>query len=189
MGVSALPPDIRPTLVAALGLAALSAATLATVWTLDRMGYTPCELCLTEREPFYIAVPLALTVAAAAATGRPRVARLGLAALALLFAVGAALGVYHAGVEWSWWPGPSGCSGAMAPAAGVADFLKQLNTVKVVRCDAAALRVMGLSLAGWNALLCVLLAAVALAGLRAAQPGRTRNSSSERTVPPSTTAA
>ena len=76
-------------------------------------------------------------------------------------------GAYHAGVEWGFWPGPTECTGALPRAATVEDFLKQLQTVKVVRCDSAALRILGLSLAGWNAVISVGLAALAVFGLRA----------------------
>jgi disulfide bond formation protein DsbB len=87
--------------------------------------------------------------------------------LALIFVVSAIFGAYHAGVEWGFWPGPTECTGALTRAASVTDFLKQLESVKVVRCDSAALRIFGLSLAGWNALISAGLAALAILGLRA----------------------
>jgi disulfide bond formation protein DsbB len=87
--------------------------------------------------------------------------------LALIFGVSAIFGAYHAGVEWGFWPGPTECTGALQRAASVSDFLKQLESVKVVRCDSAALRILGLSLAGWNALISAGLAALAMIGLRA----------------------
>lgn len=158
---------------AAALIALAGAATVAAVWTLQARGYTPCELCLKERLPFYAGVPLA-AVLAALAPRLPRTSaactavRASFAVLFLLFAAGAALGVYHAGVEWRLWPGPTGCSGASAAPAAVSDFLKQLDSVTVVRCDEAALQVLGLSLAAWNALLSAGLAAAALAGFRRA---------------------
>lgn len=160
----------------AAGIALAGAAAVAAVWILQARGYTPCELCLKERLPFYAGVPIAAALALLAPLGRRPPARAalraamraGFAALALLFAAGAALGVYHAGVEWHLWAGPTGCSGAVAAPAAVSDFLKQLDAVSVVRCDEAALRVLGLSLAAWNALLSAGLAAAALAGFRRA---------------------
>ncbi len=149
-------------------IAAASLAVLAAVWTLQARGYTPCELCLKERIPFY----LALMPAAALAVTGPRLpaplSRLAFALLAALFAAGTALGTYHAGVEWHLWAGPTGCSGAAAAPPGVDDFLKQLQAVSVVRCDEAALRVAGLSLAAWNAVVSAGLAAVAALGWRRA---------------------
>jgi len=77
-------------------------------------------------------------------------------------------GVYHAGVEWGFWPGPSGCTGALAKADSMQDFLKQLETTKVVRCDAVAIRILGLSLACWNAVISAAMAALAFLGARKA---------------------
>lgn len=162
-------PARQAGLVAPAGaLALVSAAVIAAVWTLQARGYTPCELCLEERIPFYAAVGPAAAMALGA-RGVPRlVARAVFALVALGFAWGAVLGCYHAGVEWHLWAGPTGCSGAAAAPAAVGDFLRQLQTVSVVRCDEAALRVAGLSLAAWNALVCAGLAAVAVLGLRRA---------------------
>ena len=161
------PAPVRsPDLVAAL-IGALGVATVAAVWVLQARGYNPCELCLRERLPFYVGVPLA---GALAMPGLPRAAlRVGFTTLVLVFAAGAALGSYHAGVEWGLWAGPTGCSGAAAALAAVSDFLKQLDSVTVVRCDEAALRVLGLSLAAWNAILSAGLAALAAFGWRRAE--------------------
>jgi len=76
---------------------------------------------------------------------------------------GTYLGVFHAGVEWKLWAGPAECSGAaqFGPAGGL---LNRLQDVVVVRCDEAAWRFLGLSLAGYNALITVALAAIALWG-------------------------
>lgn len=161
-------------LAGAIALAA--AAALAAVWVLQARGYTPCELCLKERVPLYAAVPLAALLALPGGRLPAPARRAGFVLLALVLAAGAALGAYHAGVEWRFWAGPTGCSGAAASPAAVGDFLKQLDAVTVVRCDEAALRVLGLSLAAWNALLSAGLAALALAGARRSRripgPGR-----------------
>ena len=153
---------------AATFIALSGAATVAAVWFLQAHGYNPCELCLKERVPFYVGVPLAAVLAVPAPRLPFAAARAGFAALILVFAAGAMLGAYHAGVEWKLWAGPTGCSGAAAAPAAVADFLKQLDSVTVVRCDEAALQVLGLSLAAWNAVLCVGLAGVAALGFRRA---------------------
>lgn len=129
------------------------------------LGYAPCELCLKERIPYYVAMPLAALAAWLAGRSRPGLLAACFAAIALIFAVGAALGVYHAGVEWRFWPGPSDCTGPLDHASSVNDFLKQLQTVKVVRCDEVSLRVLGFSLAVWNAVISVGLTALAAMGL------------------------
>jgi len=158
---------------AALLLAGVAAATIGGALFIEHgLGVKPCELCLTQRIPYYAGVPLALAVAwLADRTGSRRLAVLGLVVLGLLFLAGAGLGAYHAGVEWGLWAGPSGCTGAIARPAGMGDFLKQLETVRVVRCDEVSFRILGLSLAAWNALVSAGLAGFAFAAAsRTAQP-------------------
>jgi len=84
-----------------------------------------------------------------------------LIAILALFAT-AGVGVYHAGVEQHWWQGPQACSGG----AGLTGTLPDLSNLRVIRCDQAALRILGLSLAGWNALISLLIAGIALAAAR-----------------------
>lgn len=150
---------------AALWLALAAAATVGAALILQYVyGYVPCKLCLTERLPYYAAVPLGLV----ALFAPERIARLalGLAALGLLY--GAGVGVYHAGAEWGFWPGPTDCGGGTgANPTTVGDFMNALQTVHVVNCSTAALRVLGLSLAGWSALISFALAS--LAGTAAAR--------------------
>lgn len=150
----------------ALLIAVLAAATVAGAWAYQLAGYAPCELCLKERIFYYLGAPLAL-VAFALAARHATAARAVLGLVALLFLAGAALGIYHSGVEFGWWPGPADCTGDFAAAASTQDFLTQLQNVQVVRCDAVALRVFGLSLAVWNAIISVVLAiASAVAAMR-----------------------
>lgn len=151
---------LRGAAVLGLVVAAIAGATIATVWAIERAGYVPCELCLAERDPFYAAVPLALLTGWAASADRRGVAAAGFWLLAVTFLASAGLAAYHAGVEWKLWAGPTGCSGPMTVPTSTADFLAALKTVKIVRCDAPALVVLGLSLAAWNVLLSLLLAAV-----------------------------
>ena len=159
-GLSRAP--LRPAAV----VLALALATIAGALAFQAAGYAPCELCLKERLPFYAGIALAVVTLALAWVGSPTLARVGLALLAPLFLFSAAFGLYHAGVEWKWWPGPTGCTGAMTRPASNADFLQQLQSVHVVRCDAVAIRILGLSLAGWNAIVSLVIAFVAAAGAR-----------------------
>ena len=154
--------------LAALGVFLLAFATIAGAWVFEWAGYAPCELCLMQRWAYYAGVPLAAFVAIIAARGPGWLARAGLALLGLVFIGSMVFGVYHAGVEWGFWPGPTGCTGALAKADSMQDFLKQLETTKVVRCDAVAIRILGLSLAGWNAVMSAAMAALALLGARKA---------------------
>jgi disulfide bond formation protein DsbB len=155
-------------LQAALGVLILAFATIASAWIFEWAGYLPCELCLMQRWAYYAGVPLAALVALVAARGPHSLAGAGLALLGLVFIGSMVFGVYHAGVEWGFWPGPTGCTGALTRADSMADFLKQLETTKVVRCDAVAIRILGLSLAGWNAVMSAAVAALALLGARKA---------------------
>ncbi|UMY17684.1 disulfide bond formation protein B [Methylobacterium organophilum] len=158
---------MRPTLrLAALAVALAAALTVGGALVLEHgFGYVPCKLCLQERIPYYAVVPVALLAAILPA----RAARLALGFCALALLYGAALGAYHAGAEWGFWLGPSDCGGgAGAAPADVGDFLKNLNSVRVVDCSTAALRVLGISLAGWSALISLALAALSgSAALRA----------------------
>ena len=149
---------------AALIVFILAAATILGAWAFQAAGYAPCELCLKQRIPYYIGIPVALLtlfVASRQRLGSHRAARLGLAALTLIFIASALFGAYHAGVEWGFWPGPADCTGTLEKAGSVNDFMKQLQTTKVVRCDAVAIRILGLSLAGWNAVCSLAMAIVA----------------------------
>lgn len=157
-------PVITPTrLIALIGLCCL--ALIAGAWFFEIVwGLRPCKLCLEQRLPHYAAMGLA---AAGLVLARSvRLQWLVLLGLAGLMAWSTGLGLYHSGVEWGWFVGPNDCGGAAAPvAAGVHDFMKQLQTTRVVACTEAAWRFLGLSLAGWNALASLALLGLALGGL------------------------
>lgn len=158
----------RPQFTAALIVALAGAATLAGAWYFQLVvGLAPCPLCLEQRIPYYVGVPLALIAALLAARGSGGGSRLVLGLVGLLMAGGAVLAAYHAGVEWHWWAGPTTCSGA-GPVQG-GNLLTDLNTARVVRCDEAPWRLAGISLAGYNVLIAAALALIAF--LAAFQPG------------------
>ncbi len=148
----------------AISALALIVLTIAGAFAFQAAGIAPCELCLKERLPFYAGMALGAVTAVAAARAPRALALSCFALLTLLFLFSAAFGAYHAGVEWGFWPGPSDCTGTPARAASSADFLRQLQTVRVVRCDAVAIRVLGLSLAGWNVIVSVAVAVLAATG-------------------------
>ena len=144
---------------AALAVALGAAAAIGGALVFEHVfGYVPCKLCLIQRNPYYIGIPLGLLAALLPA----RYARPGLWLLALVFLVSAGLGAYHSGVEWGFFAGPSDCGGGSGAGAGnVGDFLNQLQSTRVVSCTEAAWRFLGLSLAGWNVLISLALAAFA----------------------------
>ena len=106
---------------AALAVFVLSAATILGAWYFSScVKLPPCPLCLEQRMPYYIVIPLSLLTAVAALVRAPRLLiAVGFLAIIAATLCGAALGAYHAGVEWRFWPGPADCSGPMT------DFTEQ----------------------------------------------------------------
>ena len=131
-------------------------------------GYIPCALCLMERQPYYYGIPVAGLAFISSIAGAPAwVTRLLLAIAAILMIVGAGMGVYHSGVEWKFWEGPSTCSTtASGVTTNAGSLLDDLNTVHGPSCTDAAARFLGLSFAGWNVIASLVLAAIAVVGLR-----------------------
>ena len=142
----------------ALSVAALALAALLTAFYFQHvLGYQPCQMCLWQRWAYYAGIPIAVI---AALTDR----REFLLVVAALFAANAVLGGFHAGVEWDLWEGPASCGQGAVSSSG--NLLEDLKTIRVVPCDAASWRFLGLSFAGWSAVICAGLAALALAGAR-----------------------
>jgi disulfide bond formation protein DsbB len=157
----------NPALTAALAITAIAAATLAGAWFFQLvLDIRPCPLCLEQRYAYYLAIPLGALVALAAARNASRFVLLGGLAILAAAALGNAwLGTYHAGVEWGLWQGPTDCTGPIGNLGSAGNLLERLNTVKVIRCDEVQWRFLGLSLAGYNALISLLMAAIAAWGI------------------------
>ncbi|HRK20081.1 MAG TPA: disulfide bond formation protein B [Hyphomicrobiaceae bacterium] len=130
-------------------------------------GYAPCPLCLTQRHAYYVGVPLLFLALVLVAAEQGRLAGLLFLAVAFGFLANAGLATYHTGVEWKLWAGPDTCAGGAAGALtqSAGDLLKSLSATRVVRCDAPALLILGLSMAAWNVLVSL---ALFVLGLRAA---------------------
>jgi len=160
----------NPAIAAAVAVALGSAATiLGALFFQYVLGIFPCPLCLEQRIPHYAVIPLAPLIVFAERSNAPRAVVLGgLGLMALAMLANAALGVYHSGVEWKWWAGPQDCSGPLTPL-GSDDLLKRLENVNIVRCDEAQWRFLGLSLAGYNVLISLTLAAIAVWGIIASR--------------------
>jgi disulfide bond formation protein DsbB len=128
-------------------------------------GLAPCELCLYERWPWYAAIVIA---AATLVPGNEGVARGGIILGGLVFAAGTALAIYHVGVEQHWFPGPTACTGGSSGAQTLDQLRAQLLGRQPVNCDEPAWTLFGISLAGFNALASLAMAALcAGAALRA----------------------
>jgi disulfide bond formation protein DsbB len=147
-------------------VALIAAAALAGAWFFQLvLDIQPCPLCLEQRYAYYMAVPLGVVVALAAGRAPRAMLLAGLLILALAALGNAGLGIYHAGVEWGLWQGPTDCSGPIVDLSAKGGLLAQLDTVKVVRCDEVQWRFLGLSLAGYSVLISLLMAAIALWGV------------------------
>ncbi len=143
----------RARTMAALAAAGSAATLLAALGFQFIGGLAPCPMCIWQRWPHVAAV--ALGVLAATLGWR---ALMALGAVAML--IGAGLGVFHVGVEPGWWEGPTTC--VSAPIGGLTqqELLAQIMAAPLVRCDEIAWSLMGVSMAGWNALLSLALAGV-----------------------------
>jgi len=133
-------------------------------------GLAPCELCLLERWPYYVAIPLALAVRFG--VRRRALAMAGIALIALIFLASSALAFYHFGVEQHWFAGPTACASPASTARTLEELRQQLLQQQPVRCDVPQWSLMGISLAGWNLVASLGLAGLSLAALRGAALGR-----------------
>jgi len=143
--------------------AVASALMLATAHAFEQFGgLEPCTLCLRQREVYWAALGIGLVGAVLQrAPGKPWLVRIVCAALALTFLVSAAVAAYHAGVEWKWWPGPQACAagGSAGDIGAGIDAMLGGGKVAPPACDKAAWVFLGLSMAGWNVLVSLVLAA------------------------------
>jgi disulfide bond formation protein DsbB len=131
-------------------------------------GLHPCEMCYWQRLPHAAAILLAaLAFTAPARSSRARTFTL-LAAFAI--AISGAIGVYHAGVEAKIFEGFTQCT-ALSKSSSTAELLKEIVNAPLVRCDEVQFRFLGISMAGWNAILSLggasLILALTLKGRRA----------------------
>ena len=168
----ALYPAARraPILASALAVFGIGSGAILGAWGLELIGgYVPCELCLTQRVPYYVGLPIAAAVAFAACRGLPSTPlRIGLLLVAAAMLTTAGYAAYHTGVELHWWPGPTDCSGGLAgglpPLSANDDLMEKMRSTRLVRCDEPALVIFGLSLAAWNVAVSTGLAVVAAWG-------------------------
>ncbi|MEM9170647.1 MAG: disulfide bond formation protein B [Pseudomonadota bacterium] len=139
------------------GLAA-SLALLAGAHIFEAAGYAPCELCLDQREAHWAAAAVAAAgVISGVVLRAPLAAAASVGALALIYAISAGLALYHTGVENGYWPGPATCStigGAINDLGALSAVLEPGGAAgaRGPTCGAAAWRLFGVSMAGYNLL-------------------------------------
>ena len=138
-------------------------------------GLAPCELCLLQRWPWAAAILVALV--ALAAGSRPALPWVALV-LALVFALSVAFAFYHVGVEQKWFAGPSACTVSGGGALTLEEMKRQILGTAPVLCDRVQWSLFGVSLAGWN-----LLASLGMAAICAVVFARTRRPVSHVSAP------
>ena len=148
----------------------VSASMLAAAHGFEHFGkLAPCELCLRQREVYWAAIAMAV---AGLGLWRLRPSQRFLIALnvllGLVFVTGMIVAVYHAGVEWNFWPGPTSCTTGVAGDLAAIDLLGELETRQaVVSCGVALWSLLGISMAGWNALASLVFAGLSFMAARA----------------------
>jgi disulfide bond formation protein DsbB len=126
----------------------------------------PCPMCIWQRWPHVAASAIAIVALTLLWRLRRPISALGFVAMG----ISAGLGAFHVGVEQKWWSGPGTCSGLNPSGLSSGDLLNQIVTAELVPCDEIAWEFLGISMAGWNALISV---GLALLWLFAALPKRT----------------
>ena len=131
------------------------AVMLAIAHAFETFGHmAPCLLCLRQRDVYWWGLAIsAVGVAASFTPAAPIARRLVNLVLIAVFLLGAGTAVYHAGAEWKWWPGPAACSGG-STHVNAAELSALLRGAKrfAPSCETPAWVFLGLSMAGWNAL-------------------------------------
>ena len=159
--------QIRMALLVSLGMIAV----IGTVLGFQHIGgYVPCELCYLQRKPYYyLAMPAGFLALLFSMFFQPALVVRVLLLLAFLGLVATAgIGAYHSGVEWGFWPGPDSCGAAVdGLTKNAGNLLSSLANTKPPSCNEAAGRFLGVSFAGWNVVVSLILAAFAWYGATA----------------------
>jgi disulfide bond formation protein DsbB len=139
------------TLARALALL-VPAALLAGAWSFQIWGgLFPCQMCWWQRYAHLVAAALALI--AIAVCRRPTLDRLFLVLAALAILTSGMIGAYHAGVEAHVFKGLTDCTRTVVNTTNTDELMAQIMSAPVIRCDQVQWRFLGISMAGWNAIL------------------------------------
>ena len=123
-------------------------------------GLAPCSLCIWQRWPHLAVIVMAFI-------GLRGIMPRGMLWLTFIAgSISAGLGGYHAGIEYGFWAGPTGCAANLVVDGNIKALTQQLLDTPLVRCDEVPWSLFGLSMAGWNALISLDIIAVALISLR-----------------------
>lgn len=150
-------PRLVPGAIVAVSLGALAIALASEHWG----GLEPCVLCYYQRYAYLGA--LAFGLAGLALAARPAVRRACIALAGLAFLTGAGIAAFHVGVEQHWWRGTAGCHApAFDPDLSIEALREQMLQTRFVPCDAIPWSLFGISIAGYNFLVSLALAALTL---------------------------
>lgn len=113
------------------------------------MGLYPCEMCYWQRWPHMAAI--AFAIMAFIFAKNPAFSKILTGCAALAIAVSGAIGVFHAGVEYGWWEGVTSCTANVGASGG--NILDDIMGASIVRCDEVQWQMLGISMAGYNAMI------------------------------------
>lgn len=125
-------------------------------------GLAPCILCWWQRYAHMATIVLAAVAVVASASGSSRAGWLLVGAAGLALLAGAGIAAFHVGVEQHWWAGTAECGSTLGRAGGIDELRQRLLAQPIVRCDDVAWSLFGISMAGYNFLLSLALAAFGL---------------------------
>lgn len=149
---------MRHVLLATFG----SIAVLGAAFAFQHLGgLAPCEMCLWQRWPHATAIAIGLAILF---TGEVKLAWAG----ALASFSTAAIGFFHAGVEQGWWQGPTTCTSGGVSGVTAQELMDQILAAPLVRCDDIAWQLAGISMAGWNTIVSLILMAIWIKAAREA---------------------
>ncbi|MEE3165405.1 MAG: disulfide bond formation protein B [Pseudomonadota bacterium] len=142
-------------------IALLAFLILLSVHIIEWVGYTPCDLCLKQRWAWYFV----LIISAISSGFDDSRTKLVFYVISLILYANAVFAIWHAGIEWNFWEGTQTC---YIQSSSLGDnFLNNLKSNdKFIPCNEASIRVFGLSLAAYNAIASILIASLALLGIK-----------------------
>jgi len=126
------------------------------------LGLEPCNLCLYQRVPYAV---IGLFAGACMVRPNPKARRAVVGLAALAFFIGAAIAVYHVGVEQHWWASAV-CGGTLTTLESTADLLAGLSARPEKSCDSVDWVFLGLSMATYNAAFSAVMAGLCFIAVR-----------------------
>jgi len=116
-------------------------------------GALPCDLCITQRWFHALIITYSL-ISIFILEKFINVKIFILIVLSFTWLASSIAGLYHFGIEMNFWTGPDDCSSNIDFSK---DTLTYLLNKSPIKCDEIMFKIFGLSLAGWNALLSLLM--------------------------------